>query len=85
MARSLWKGPYIDHTILKQPSGGEIANRKSVILPCVKGEKYQVTTGNRLMNITIREEFVGHKFGEFVSTKKIAQYKRKSKLKRGKR
>lgn len=85
MSRSLWKGPYIDHTIFKPQRQGEIANRKSVIIPSIKGNQYQISTGNKSINFTIREEFIGHKFGEFISTKKIAQYKRKSKLKRGKR
>jgi small subunit ribosomal protein S19 len=57
-------------------------SRNSVITPATQGKKYQVSTGNKWSNILIREEMIGHKFGEFAWTKKIAQYKRKSKIKK---
>lgn len=53
-----------------------------MIIPSIYGKKYQIKTGNKSISLSIREELVGHFFGEFATTKKIAQYKRKSKIKK---
>lgn len=91
MTRSLWKGPFIDPSIWKMINKvthitdkrkNKIWNRRSVILPSFIGNKYQIHTGNKWINLTINEDKIGHFFGEFAFTKKIAQYKRKTKTKK---
>jgi ribosomal protein S19 len=64
------------------PKLEKITNRRSTILPELIGKKYQVYNGNKWMNFSPTQDSIGHKFGEFAWTKKIAQYKRKSKIKK---
>jgi ribosomal protein S19 len=40
-------------------------DRRSMILPVFQGDKYQISTGNKLVDLSIREDLVGHSFGEF--------------------
>lgn len=106
MARSIWKGPYIDKTIWKRlkkianlsnqsqeesktnminmKPWGKIFNRRSMITPEFIGTKCEVYTGNKWINLSINEDRIGHLFGEFAPTKKIAQFKRKAKAKKKK-
>ena len=57
-------------------------NKRSMILPELMGKNCQIFTGLKWIRINIKEEHVGHLLGEFIWTKKVAQYKRKSKLKK---
>ena len=71
MARSLWKGPFVDPSLLKsariQP---KTWSRKSCILPQFVGSFTQIYNGRIFIGVTITEDMVGHKLGEFVSTRK---------------
>jgi small subunit ribosomal protein S19 len=71
MARSLWKGPFVDPSLLKsariQP---KTWSRKSCILPQFVGSFTQIYNGRVFIGVTITEDMVGHKLGEFVSTRK---------------
>lgn len=86
MARSLWKGPFIDFSLWKnikkaKNKQNKLFSRRSLILPTFIGKKFSVYTGNKWINLTINQDKIGHYFGEFAFTKKIAIYKRKSKIK----
>lgn len=92
MSRSIWKGPYIDQSIWKKLKKVtniseknkiiKIWNRRSMITPELIGVKCEIHTGNKWVNLNINEDKIGNLFGEFAPTKKIAQFKRKAKIKK---
>ena len=84
MTRSLWKGPFIDGSLIKQPTKGQIRiwSRRSVILPQFIHEKVVVYNGKSFVPVQITEYMVGHKFGEFAMTRKRAVHKKKVKKKK---
>lgn len=74
MARSVWKGPFVDGYILKkaeeaQGSGRKqvirIWSRRSTILPQFVGLTFGVYNGQKHIPVLVTEDMVGHKFGEF--------------------
>ena len=78
MSRSVWKGPFVDGYLLKKAeAAGESKkreviktwSRRSTILPNFVGLTFQVHNGNKFVPVTISEEMVGHKFGEFAPTR----------------
>lgn len=73
MTRSLWKGPFCetDETLYK------IWSRRSVILPQIIGKELLVHNGKTFISLKVTEDMVGHKFGEFASTRKKPHHKKK--------
>ena len=78
MARSVWKGPFVDGHLLKKAdrvreSGrNEVIktwSRRSTILPQFVGLTFGVNNGNKFIPVSVSEEMVGHKFGEFSPTR----------------
>ena len=78
MARSLKKGPYIDFRLRKKVdeandsgSKGVIKtwSRRSMISPDFVGHTFGVHNGNKFIPVSVSEEMVGHKFGEFAPTR----------------
>ena len=79
MARSLWKGPFVDGYLLKKAdaarSGGgrneviKIWSRRSTILPQFVGLTFGVHNGHKHVPVAVSEEMIGHKFGEFAPTR----------------
>ena len=78
MARSVWKGPFVDGYLLKKAdkvreSGrSEVIktwSRRSTILPQFVGLTFGVHNGNKLIPVSISEDMVGHKLGEFAPTR----------------
>ena len=78
MSRSVWKGPFVDGYLLKKAgAAGESKkreviktwSRRSTILPNFVGLTFQVHNGNKFIPVTVSEEMVGHKFGEFAPTR----------------
>lgn len=78
MPRSLKKSPFVAHHLLKKidKSKKESKNntittwsRASTILPNMVGLTIAVYNGKQHVPIFISDQFVGHKLGEFVSTK----------------
>src|SRR5215467_13059843 len=74
MARSVWKGPFVDGFLLKKAetarSSGrhemiKIWSRRSTILPQFVGLTFGVYNGQKHIPVMVTEEMVGHKFGEF--------------------
>ena len=74
MARSAWKGPFVDRYLLKkaevaQESGRKdvikIWSRRSTILPQFVGLTFGVYNGKKHVPVLVSEDMVGHKFGEF--------------------
>ena len=78
MARSVWKGPFVDGYLLKKAdkarggSRGEVIkiwSRRSTILPQFVGLTFGVYNGNKHIPVLVSEDMVGHKFGEFSPTR----------------
>ena len=80
MTRSIWKGPFVEPSLLKSvekqrndPKGKPIKtwSRKSTILPDFIGLSFLVHNGKKFIPITISEDMVGHKLGEFSPTRQF--------------
>jgi len=79
MTRSTWKGPFYEEYLLKKvedvkKSGKtnqviKIWTRKSTILPEFVGFTFGVHNGKKFIPVSINENMVGHKFGEFSPTR----------------
>lgn len=77
MARSVWKGPFVDSYLLKkaeEAQGGKKGtiktwSRRSTILPQFVGLNFEVYNGQKFIPVHVTEEMVGHKFGEFAPTR----------------
>ena len=78
MARSVWKGPFVDGYLLKKAekarSSGraeviKIWSRRSTILPHFVGLTFGVYNGQKHIPVLVNEDMVGHKFGEFSPTR----------------
>ena len=81
MSRSLKKSPFIAHHLLKKIN--KAANKKekittwsrsSTILPSMIGFTIAVYNGKQHVPVFISDQFVGHKLGEFVSTKNFKSH-----------
>ena len=81
MPRSIWKGPFIDRAVLKQTKKPhkKIWSRRSVILPQFEGSTFNVYNGKDFIPVLVKEEMIGHKFGEFAQTRKVFTYKKTKK------
>jgi len=80
MTRSIWKGPFIDKALQSvQKKEKKIWSRRSVILPFMVGLKLEIHNGRKFIPVFIKKEMIGHKLGEFASTKKSAIYKKTKK------
>ncbi len=78
MPRSLKKGPFIDHHLLKKVEVAMEKNdrrpiktwsRRSMIMPDMLGLTIAVHNGRQHVPVLINEEMVGHKLGEFAATR----------------
>ena len=78
MARSIWKGPFVHPSLLKkvdklkgQTNRKPIKtwSRNSTIIPDFVGHSFLIHNGRIFIPITISEEMVGHKLGEFAPTR----------------
>jgi len=78
VARSVWKGPFIDGYLMKkaetarQSSRPEVIrtwSRRSTILPQFVGLTFAVYNGRKFLPVLVTEEMVGHKLGEFAPTR----------------
>ena len=78
MARSVWKGPYVDGYLLKKAettleSGRNTVirtwSRRSTIMPQFVGLTFGVYNGHKFVPVLVTEHMVGHKFGEFAPTR----------------
>ncbi len=82
MSRSLKKGPYVDAKLLKKiaklKSGSkeEIKtwSRDSMISPEMVGFTFGVHNGKDFISVNVTEDMVGHRLGEFSSTRKFTKH-----------
>ena len=78
MARSLYKGPFVDGYLLKKAEVTRASGRKeiiktwsrrSTILPQFVGLTFGVHNGKQHLPVLVTENMVGHKLGEFAPTR----------------
>ena len=78
MARSLYKGPFIDAHLLKKVETAVANNdrkpiktwsRRSTVFPEMVGLTIAVHNGRQHVPVLVNEEMVGHKLGEFAATR----------------
>ena len=78
MARSIWKGPFVDGYLLKKAdkvreSGrNEVIktwSRRSTIIPDMIGHTLAVHDGRKHVPVYVTESMIGHKLGEFAPTR----------------
>jgi len=65
MARSIKKGPYVYHKLLKKLDW----SRSSMIIPDMVGQTIAVHNGKAFIPVFVTENMVGHKLGEFAPTR----------------
>jgi len=78
MGRSVKKGPFVDHHLVRKIDAARAANdkrpiktwsRRSTILPDFVGLTIAVHNGKQHVPVYISENMVGHKLGEFALTR----------------
>jgi len=78
MARSVWKGPFVELSLLNKAETAQDAgankpiktwSRRSTILPQFVGLTFNVYNGHKFIPVSVSEEMVGHKLGEFAPTR----------------
>lgn len=91
MARSSWKGPFVDGYLLKKAETAASSGRKDVIktwsrrstiLPQFVGLTFGVHNGLKRVPVSVSEEMVGMKFGEFSPTRSFPGHAADKKAKR---
>ena len=76
MARSLKKGPFVDHHLQKKVETAGSSkkpiktwSRRSTVLPEMIGFTIAVHNGKNHIPVLINENMIGHKLGEFALTR----------------
>jgi small subunit ribosomal protein S19 len=78
MARSVWKGPFVELSLLKKAEAAQEASsrtpiktwsRRSTVLPQFIGLTFNVYNGHKFVPVSVSEDMVGHKLGEFAPTR----------------
>jgi small subunit ribosomal protein S19 len=89
MARSTWKGPFVDFSLLKKV---EVMNtgvkkaviktwsRRSTIIPEMIGHTFAVHNGRKFVPVYVTENMVGHKLGEFSPTRTFSGHSAEKKV-----
>jgi len=81
VARSVWKGPFVDGYLLKKAEKAKASGRKEVIktwsrrstiLPQFVGLTFGVHNGHKFIPVLVTENMIGHKFGEFALTRSFS-------------
>ena len=91
MARSVWKGPFVDGYLIKKVEKVRESNktemiktwsRRSTIIPDFVGQTFAVHNGNKFIPVNVTEEMVGRKLGEFSPTRTFKGHGADKKVKR---
>jgi small subunit ribosomal protein S19 len=92
VARSGWKGPFVDSYLLKKAEAARASgrndviktwSRRSTILPQFVGLTFGVYNGQKFVPVLVTENMVGQKFGEFSPTRTYYGHAADRKSKRG--
>jgi small subunit ribosomal protein S19 len=78
LARSVWKGPFVDGYLLKKAEAARGSgrnqvirtwSRRSTIFPQFVGLTFGVYNGHKFIPVLVTENMIGHKLGEFAPTR----------------
>ena len=78
MSRSLKKGPFVDHHLLKkvaelnakkEKKPVKTWSRRSMIIPDMIGHTFEVHNGKKFVTVYVTENMVGHRLGEYSPTR----------------
>jgi small subunit ribosomal protein S19 len=92
MARSVWKGPFVDGYLLKKADVARASGRNQVIktwsrrttiVPQFVGLTFGVYNGKKFIPVAVNEDMVGHKLGEFAPTRTFHGHGADKKAKKG--
>ena len=91
MARSVWKGPFVELSLLKKAETAQEGSnrspiktwsRRSTILPQFVGLTFGVHNGHKHVPVSVNEDMIGHKFGEFAPSRTYYGHSADKKAKR---
>jgi small subunit ribosomal protein S19 len=91
MTRSIWKGPFVDGSLLRKTEQARATgrrdiiktwSRRSTIMPQFVGLTYGVHNGRKFIPVLVNENMIGHKFGEFSPTRTFHGHSGDKKAKR---
>jgi small subunit ribosomal protein S19 len=91
VARSVWKGPFVDGYLLKKAEAARGSgrnaiiktwSRRSTVLPQFVGLTFGVYNGRKFIPVLVTEEMIGHKLGEFSPTRTYIGHTADKKVKR---
>ena len=91
MTRSVWKGPFVDGYLLRKADALQNSGRKDVIktwsrrstiMPQFVGLTFGVYNGHKHIPVSVSEDMVGMKFGEFSPTRTFYGHAADKKAKR---
>lgn len=91
MARSVWKGPFVDIDVLRKVERARetgrkdvirIWSRRSTILPQFVGLTFGVHNGRKFIPVFVTEDMIGQKFGEYSPTRNFYGHTADKKAKR---
>ena len=80
MSRAVWKGPFVEESLIKKVEKHKndstkkpikTWSRKSTIIPDFVGISFLIYNGKKFIPIKISEEMIGHKLGEFSPTRQF--------------
>jgi small subunit ribosomal protein S19 len=92
LARSVWKGPFVDGYLLKKAEAVRASgrsdiirtwSRRSTVLPQFVGITFGVYNGHKFIPVLVTENMIGHKFGEFSPTRTFYGHAADKRSKRG--
>lgn len=91
MPRSIKKGPFVDGHLLKKVEAASASrskrpiktwSRRSMVVPDMVGLTIAIHNGRQHVPVLINENMVGHKLGEFASTRTFRGHAADRKAKR---
>jgi len=91
MARSVWKGPFVDGYLLRKAEQVRASgrrdviktwSRRSTIMPQFVGLTFGVYNGKKFIPVLVNENMIGHKLGEFSPTRTFHGHSGDKKAKR---
>ncbi len=92
MSRSVWKGPFVEKSLLKKVEEARNAgkntviktwSRRSTILPNMIGLTFGVHNGKKFIPVIVSDQMIGHKLGEFAPTRTYFGHGADKKAKKG--
>jgi small subunit ribosomal protein S19 len=92
VARSVWKGPFVDGYLIKKAkvlveSGRrdpiKTWSRRSTLIPDFVGITFLVHNGRKFIPVLVTEDMIGHKLGEFAPTRTFLGHSGDRRVKKG--